>query len=179
MADKPSRDALLARVTRRTPAKALPSRPDARTVDDLGWDELGRLVEGMVWAQRPIRAAAHAITQQHDLGPRGAFILSLIEGGLVFPHELATALRIGRSLITAELVRLTEAGLVTATPGKQDRRRSELALTPSGHAACEAVRTAMARIIRRNLTGFSADEVRRLTTMLLAVSRLTDDEREP
>ena len=147
-------------------------------VADLGWDELGRLVEGMVWAQRPIRAAASEITQKHDLGPRGAFILSLIEGGLVFPHELATALRIGRSLITAELVRLTEAGLITATPGKQDRRRSELALTAPGQSACETVRATMARIITRNLAGYSVDEVRLLSRMLLDVSRLTAEERE-
>lgn len=144
----------------------------------LGWDELGFICEGLSFGQRPIRAAARDVTQRHNLGPRGAFILSLISNGIAYPLELAAIFKVGRSLITAELTKLTEAGLVIATPGEDDRRRSRQALTPAGEEACEEVRSAMARIIQRNLSGYSPEEVRLFSRMLHDVRRLEDEEEE-
>lgn len=144
----------------------------------LGWDELGFICEGLSFGQRPIRAAARDVTRRHGLGPRGAFILSLISNGITYPLELAAIFNVGRSLITAELAKLTEAGLIVATPGKEDRRRSQLALTPAGEAACEEVRGAMARIISRNLAGYSPEEIRLFARMLHDVHRLEGDEDE-
>jgi DNA-binding MarR family transcriptional regulator len=145
-------------------------------IDALGWDELGPLLEGLAFAQRPLRAATRRVTRQYDLGPRGAFILSLISGGKIYPLELSDMLKAGRSLITAELARLTEAGLVTASPGRHDRRRSELALTPLGQQACQRVRDEMARIVRRNLAGYSAEDVMLFARMLRDVRQLEPDE---
>jgi DNA-binding MarR family transcriptional regulator len=144
----------------------------------LNWEELGFICEGLSFAQRPIRAAARDITRRYNLGPRGAFILSLISNGVVYPLELASIFRVGRSLITAELTKLTDAGLIVATPGKDDRRRSQQALTSAGEAACEEVRAGMARIISRNLAGYSPDEVRLFARMLHDVRRLENEEEE-
>lgn len=154
-----------------------PHAHDAEPIT-LGWDELGFVCEGLSFGQRPIRAAARDVTLRHGLGPRGAFILSLISNGIVYPLELAAVFKVGRSLITAELARLTEAGLIAATPGKEDRRRSQLKLTPAGEEACKEVRTAMARIISRNLAGYSVEEVRLFSRMLHDVRRLEDEEEE-
>lgn len=144
----------------------------------LGWDELGFICEGLSFGQRPIRAAARDVTQRYNLGPRGAFILSLISNGIAYPLELAAIFKVGRSLITAELTKLTEAGLVVATPGEDDRRRSRQALTAAGQAACDEVRGAMERIIRRNLSGYSPEELRLFSRMLHDVRRLEDEEEE-
>jgi DNA-binding MarR family transcriptional regulator len=144
----------------------------------LDWDELGFICEGLSFGQRPIRAAARSVTQRYNLGPRGAFILSLISNGIAYPLELAAIFKVGRSLITAELTKLTEAGLVVATPGEDDRRRSRQALTPAGETACEEVRGAMAHIITRNLSGYSPEEVRLFSRMLHDVRRLEDEEEE-
>lgn len=144
----------------------------------LGWDELGFICEGLSFGQRPIRAAARDVTRRYGLGPRGAFILSLISNGIAYPLELASVFKVGRSLITAELAKLSEAGLIVATPGKKDRRRSQQALTPAGEAACEEVRAGMARIISRNLAGYSQEEVRLFARMLHDVRRLEDEEEE-
>lgn len=144
------------------------------TIESLGWDELGLVAEGLAFAQRPLRAATREVTQQYDLGPRGAWILSLIAGGKRYPLELSEALKAGRSLITAELVRLAEAGLVTANRGATDRRRSELALTPLGQQACQRVRDEMARIVRRNLAGYSVAQVRLLIRMLRDVRTMDE-----
>ena len=145
---------------------------------DLGWDELGFICEGLSFGQRPIRAAAQDVTRRYNLGPRGAFILSLISNGVVYPLELAAIFKVGRSLITAELTRLTEAGLIAATPGTDDRRRLRQALTEKGKAACEEVRGAMARIVSRNLVGYSVEEIRLFARMLHDVRRLENEEEE-
>ena len=79
-------------------------------------------------------------------------------------------------IASAELARLTEAGLVTASPGRHDRRRSELALTPLGQQACQRVRDEMARIVRRNLADYSVDEVMLFARMLRDVRQLEEDE---
>lgn len=144
----------------------------------LGWNELGLVAEGLAYGQRPLRAATRKVTLQYDLGPRGAWILSLISGGRCYPLDLSTSLKAGRSLITAELVRLTRAGLVTAEADSADRRRSKLALTPLGQEACERVRAEMARIVRRNLSPYSSGEIRLLIRMLRDVRRLEADEAE-
>lgn len=144
-----------------------------------GWPELSMVIEGLAFAQRPLRAATREVTEKYSLGPRGAWILSLISGGVRYPLELAKALRTGRSLITAELARLTEAGLVTAKTGEKDRRRSELSLTPLGEQACQSVRDGMARIIARNLAGYNAAEVRLFGEMLQDVRQLDEGDAEP
>ena len=151
--------------------------PDSsKSVAALTWEELSPVLEGLAFTQRPLRAATRQVTRQYDLGPRGAFMLSLISGGNIYPLDLSEMLKAGRSLITAELSRLTEAGLITASPGRHDRRRSELDLTPLGQKACQLVRDEMARIVRRNLAGYSIDEVMLFARMLRDVRQLEEDE---
>ena len=135
-------------------------------VDALDWDVIGFLCEGLAFGGRPLGQATQAVTRQYDLGPRGAWILNLISNGIVYPLDLANVFRVGRSLITAELARLTEAGLITARPGATDRRRSELALTAAGEAAGTQIREDMSAIIPRNLAGYTPQEVLKFAQML-------------
>ena len=166
-----AREAILGRVADVAPGPPAAAEGTGNEAEMLGWDVIGRVVEGLALSQRPIRASVREVT-------RGAFILSLISGGITYPHELATALKIGRSLVTGELARLTDAGLVVSTPGKTDKRRSELSLTPAGSAACDAVREAMRRIVVRNLAAYPADQIRLFAAMLRDVRRLEPDEDE-
>lgn len=145
----------------------------------LSRDEMAEIVSGLTFAQRGINGAAARTIKAYSLGPRGAWICTLIAGGVNYPLELATALKCGRSLVTAELTRLTEAGLITATPGKHDRRRSELALTRKGEAAADTTRKELVRILRRNLGGYTPDELRLFARMLADVARLEPDEITP
>lgn len=135
----------------------------------LDWEDIGFLCEGLAFAQRPLQDGKENVTRQFKLGPRGAFILNLLSSGLLYPLDLANALCCGRSLITAELARLTEAGLVATRPGQVDRRRTELTLTAEGEAACAAIRSETSRIILANLAGYTPDDVRKFAEMLRAV----------
>ncbi len=136
---------------------------------ELDWIDIGFLCEGLAFAQRPLREGNQKVIKQYNLGPRGAFILNLLSSGLLYPLELANALCCGRSLITAELSRLTDAGLVTSSPGQVDRRRTELNLTPLGEQALAEIRQETSRIIRTNLADYTPDEIRKLAVMLRAL----------
>ncbi|HEY3231319.1 MAG TPA: helix-turn-helix domain-containing protein, partial [Roseiflexaceae bacterium] len=96
----------------------------------LSWHEIGFICEGMSLASRPIRIATKRISDEYSLGPRGAWMLLLIATGEVFPMDLTKIFQVGRSLITAELNRLSDANLITYRQSALDGRRTELAVTP-------------------------------------------------
>lgn len=149
---------------------------DPAAIPSVSWEDIAPIITGLVLAQRPISAATKSVTERHDLGPRGCYILSLISGGIVFPVELASVLRIGRSLVTSELGRLTAAGLIFARAPSGDRRRTELALTPAGETACEEVRIEMYSTVARNLSAYSVDEIRLFARMLADVRKVADSD---
>lgn len=141
---------------------------------ELGWTEVAAIAEGLAFGPRALRAATDKVTERYDLGPRGAWILNVISHGIAYPIELATVFRVGRSLITAELSRLTDAGLIAARPGQDDRRRTELTLTPLGRKVSEQIREDLMAVIQRRLAGYSVAEVRLAGEMLRALSRDPD-----
>lgn len=140
----------------------------------LSWDELGHLLEGLAYASRPIFAGAREVTERYDLGPRGAFLLNLIAEGHCYPDKLAEKIKTLPSLITSDLARLKEAGLVSAAPCPNDRRRSKLALTEAGERECNITRSNIARIVSENLAGFTPDQQQLFTDMLKAVRRVPE-----
>jgi DNA-binding MarR family transcriptional regulator len=165
----PARERMLkkfaSRLSRETPARA--ARAQASELDIV---EVEFLAEGLAMAQRALRSATDGVTERYDLGPRGAWILNVISNGVAYPLELASIFNVGRSLITAELVRLTDAGLVATRPNDKDRRKTELTLTPLGRAASDEVRGEFAAIVRRRLAAYDSAEVRLMGEMLRAVN---------
>jgi DNA-binding MarR family transcriptional regulator len=141
-----------------------------------GWDTIGKLVEGLAYSSRPIHASVRDVTKKLGLGRRGPFILNLVSEGAEFPNELATKFRTSRSLITADLNRLIDAGLLTSAPAETDKRRTRLQLTEAGRIVCGNIRREMARIVTRNLVAYSEDETRLFMEMLQAVGRLEPGE---
>ncbi len=151
-------------LNRSTPARQ--AEPGESAID---WEEIAFLAEGLAFGPRALRAATDTVTQRHDLGPRGAWILNVISHGIAYPLELASVFCVGRSLITAELTRLSDAGLIATRPGREDRRRTELTLTPLGQQACVEIREDLSQIVRRRLAGFSPEEVRLTAEVLRAL----------
>ena len=126
---------------------------------ELTAEEIGFICEGFVFATRPMRVAIKEVTSRYSLGPRGAWLLLLISNGNRYPLDLANMFRIGRSLITAELAQLTEAGLVTSRRSKLDGRRMELTLTQPGIDACASVRGSLSDLVNERLHAYSRDEL--------------------
>ena len=134
----------------------------------LSWDEIGFICESMSFASRALRPATSGITEEFSLGPRGAWILSLISNGVVYPLDIANTIGSGRSLISAELSRLTEAGLIQSRKNPQDGRRTELILTPQGEQASLRVREGLRDIVTAQLASYTPEE------MLLCARMLRD-----
>lgn len=165
----PTRDDILAWLTKNLKDGVPPPERDAGA--DLSRVELGLLFNGLSQALRPIRVAVSEITKEFDLGPRGAFILSLIDGGVVHPFDVAVALGIRPSSATAELRRLTDAGLVQSRQDDIDRRKTVLSLTADGQAASNKNFQAMTRVVLANLRGYSPGELRLFSRMLSDVRK--------
>lgn len=133
---------------------------------DLTWEEVGFVCEGLSFAPRAVKNAIDGINEEYSLGPRGAWILMLIAAGPHYPLDITNVFQVGRSLITAELARLTSAALITARQNTADRRRTELALTPAGEAVCLRIRANLSRTIQARLAGYTRDQIMLFAQML-------------
>jgi DNA-binding MarR family transcriptional regulator len=138
----------------------------------LSWEEIGFLCEGLSLASRPMSLATESITEEYSLGPRGAWITVLITTGEVYPLDLTKVFRVGRSLITAELTRLAEAGLITYAKNASDGRRVELKLTPLGDAVQRRVKEELSKLVLKRFSSYKRDEV-------LLCARMLRDFRVP
>ena len=132
----------------------------------MSWEEIGFLCEGMSLASRPMHEATRNITEEFSLGPRGAWILVLIGSGHIYPLDITNVFRIGRSLISAELARLTEAGLITSVKSPDDRRRTALTLTPTGEDARRRAKEQLATLVLDRLKEYSREEMMLCARML-------------
>lgn len=134
---------------------------------DLSWDEIGDLTEGLSFASRPFHAAVKDVTEEFDLGPRGAWMIELIGSeSASYPLEIANLFRVGRSLISAELTRLSDAGLITGVVSPTDRRRTKLTLTPAGEAVSQRVKEELTRLVAERLGKYSREELLLCARML-------------
>ncbi len=125
----------------------------------LSWEEIGFLCEGMSFASRPMELSVKDINEEYGLGPRGAWITILIASGQMYPLSLAEIFRVGRSLITAELTRLADAGLIEYAQSAEDGRRVELRLTSAGNAVQRRVRDQLSKLVLRRLQGYRREDV--------------------
>lgn len=132
----------------------------------LSWEEVGFICEGLSFASRPVAMATQGITDEYSLGPRGAWMVRMISRDQTFPLDMAKVFRIGRSLITAELTRLTDAGLVTYQQSATDGRRVELTLTPLGEQVNRRVKQELTKLVTQRLSGYTRDEILLCARML-------------
>src|SRR4051794_40566389 len=83
-----------------------------RTGLNLSWEDIGFFGNAIAIASRQWRTAAKQVRDEYSLGPHGPWIIGLIASNqVVYPSDLTKILRCGRSLISAELNKLNEAGL--------------------------------------------------------------------
>ncbi len=146
----------------------------------LSWREIGLLVEGLSFASRPMGTAIKDITEEFSLGPRGAWITVLIAAEeVLFPLDLAQVFRIGRSLITAELTRLTDAGLISYRQNTEDGRRAELKLTSLGDAVQRRVKVELSKLVLERLSAYRREDILLFTRMLRDFRLAAPEPRAP
>jgi DNA-binding MarR family transcriptional regulator len=142
---------------------------------ELSWADIGFILEGFSFAARPLHRTTQAVTEEYSLGPRGAWMVLLIARGGLFPMDLTNIFEVGRSLITAELNRLLEAGLITYKKHGSDGRRVELALTALGEKINRRAKADLTALVRKQLKSYTRDEIL-LCARMLRDFRRTHDE---
>src|SRR5690606_28323205 len=81
-------------------------------------------------------------------------------------REIAQAAVINLSTMTRIIQRMTAAGLVTATPSREDARVTLVALAPGGEARLAEARLATAPIYAHLIAGLKAEEFEQLIALL-------------
>lgn len=104
-------------------------------------------------------------------------IYEIATRGSVTHGDLARALRLDPGYITRLNQRLTDLGLISATPDPKDRRATQVALTPQGEAAFDELDRLTDDLVRDVLAPLDDGRKRMLGESLGAVRRLLDDDR--
>lgn len=134
-----------------------PARAIAAPV--LSRDEIGYFSQALSAARGQFGMATKAMCAEFGLAPRGPWIIGVLGKTPMAPHLLAEIFSVGRSLITAELVKLTDAGLIRQEKDEADGRRVTLFLTPLGRKAYDRLGTDMGSFLSTRLSGYSRDEI--------------------
>jgi MarR family transcriptional regulator, organic hydroperoxide resistance regulator len=131
-----------------------------------------------------LQIAAHSIRKAADrtvLDAAGitvaqAAVLTLAASGPnVTQRDVAKALRLNESAVTAMVSRLLKLGLLERTPSESDSRAWRLCLTGSGEAALQASRKAFAAINARIESKLSEIEIEQLANFLDRIADAFDE----
>lgn len=151
-----------------------PKSPDPR----LSWEEIGQIAWGFTRTSWLLKGAIAGITEDYRLGPRGGWILRLIETGQVtYPLDVTNFFKISRSVITEELAVLTQRRLIVYRKSKEDGRRVKLALTALGGKVSLRVREVITQMIDDRFSAYSRDEVMQFSRMLQAFVEIRETSK--
>ena len=139
----------------------------ARTsIANISAGEAGFFFGALAAARDRMGEVTQDLAREYGLGPRGPWIVALISRRPISPYEVASMLNIGRSLVTAELTQLQEAGLVHYERSTSDRRRVELSLTPEGFVLANRVSDGLVALLQGRLKRYSKKHLALVGQML-------------
>lgn len=125
----------------------------------LSRDDIGYFSQAVASSRGQFTIATKRVCEDFELAPRGPYIIGLLGRQPRSPHELADFYNVGRSLITAELSRLSDAGLIEQVKDEADRRRITLSLTPAGQKVYQRLGEDIRSFIEKRLSGYTRDEI--------------------
>lgn len=124
--------------------------------------------------------AIHAgFSQEHDLGPRGIWMLSWISEGHGFPGYIAKAMKLPPSVVSGDLRRLVEAGLAVSERSGEDARRLCYSLTPPGAALLSEAHGLYVTALEDKIASYPAEDMRTMLRILYELSLHTRAIVEP
>jgi DNA-binding MarR family transcriptional regulator len=125
----------------------------------LSRDDIGYFSQAVASSRGQFAHATKAMCEEFELAPRGPFIIGMLGRKALSPHELADFYGVGRSLITAELSKLSDAGLIEQVKDGSDGRRVTLSLTPAGWTVYNRLGEDMGAFLAKRLSGYTRDEI--------------------
>lgn len=150
---------------------ALRSRGAAVEGVALDWNDIGQFCNALAAARGQFASVTETISEEFSLGPRGPWIVSRIGKGSASPQALARLFEIGPSLMTSELNRLAEAGLIRQRKSPEDGRKVVLSLTQKGERVRRRVGEELEALFAERLGAYSRDDIRFCAALLDAFSR--------
>lgn len=124
--------------------------------------------------------AIHAqLSQRHGLGPRGIWMLSWISEGHGYPGYIAKAMILPPSVVSGDLRRLSEAGLVTRNRDGEDKRRLCYCLTPPGAALLSEAHGLYVVALADKIASYPAEDIGKTLRILYELSLHTRAIVEP
>lgn len=104
---------------------------------------------------------------QYDISaPQLIVLASLATDDHVSPANICKTISYDPGAMTRMIDRLEQKGLVKRIPNPNDRRATQLALTPAGKALYPQLMAAKDRVAAQFLRGFTKDETRQLESFL-------------
>lgn len=104
---------------------------------------------------------------QYDISaPQLIVLASLSADDHVSPANICKTISYDPGAMTRMIDRLEQKGLVKRVPNPNDRRATQLALTPAGKALYPQLMAAKDRVAAHFLRGFTKDETRQLESFL-------------
>lgn len=152
---------------------------NADAVPALSEEDVALFCRAIGVAPRRMGRGARDVIARHDIGQRGVWIMALVSAGVDSPSRLSDVLCISRSLFTAELGRLSAAGLVVTEKDVSDGRRLKLQLTEKGAAASRQLQKTINIFVNETLAGFSRADVLKCARLLLAFAGADADRLGP
>jgi DNA-binding MarR family transcriptional regulator len=141
------------------------------------WEEIGLIAHGLTRTSWLLKGVIADITKEYRLGPRGGWILRMIDTGqVIYPLDVTNFFHISRSVITEELAVLTERRLIVYRKSKEDGRRVKLALTGLGRKVSLRVQEVLSKMITQRFSGYSRAEVLQFAGILQAFVSYSNDE---
>ncbi len=143
-----------------------PEPERAKAAPVLSRDEIGFFSQSLSAARGQFTQATKAMCAEFGLAPRGPWIIGILGRTPMAPHALAEIFSVGRSLITAELAKLSDADLIHQEKDASDGRRVTLSLTPLGRKAYDRLGADMGGFLTQRLAGYSREEILLCARML-------------
>jgi DNA-binding MarR family transcriptional regulator len=140
-----------------------------------------RLYHRLQIAAHMIRKAAdRAVLDTAGVTVAQAAVLTIAASGPnVTQRDVAGALRLNESAVTAMVSRLLKLGLLERTASKSDSRAWRLHLTDSGEAALQASRKSFASINACIESRLSEIEIEQLAALLDRIADAFEERRKP
>ncbi len=151
------------------------SSQTASVFEPLTGEDVGFFCNALASSRGQFANVTKSICEDYRLGPRGPWIVGLVGRSPLSPLALSTWFNCGRSLITAELARLSEAGLINQTRSEEDGRRILLTLTAKGETVHDRLGVELASLLSNRLSGYSHDQIMLCAQMLADFAKQDGD----
>jgi len=106
---------------------------------------------------------APMLEREHGVEFKHFVVLERIEGGAIYPRQLALSMMIAPSHISRMLEELSQLELISRSLDPVDSRRTRLLITEKGQGVLEGTRATMSGIVGRALAGLERGEVETFT----------------